>query len=107
MQRKREYYRNKAMEAWSDINKLFSVLDNLTGNRKIKKLPDGIPDITLANDLSDFFYNIIKNIVDTFGVIEPPEIRGFEPTIARLTNYILTDYRMVRSIVKKAKLTKL
>ena len=47
--RKREYFKNKINEAGSDINKLYIVLDNLTGNKKKNKLPEGIPDIVLAN----------------------------------------------------------
>ena len=42
--RKREYYKNKIKEAGSDINKLYIVLDNLTGNKSKNKLPAGIPD---------------------------------------------------------------
>lgn len=105
VQRKREYYRKKAMEARSDTSRLYLILDNLTGNRKKKKLPDGIPDRILANDFSDFFYNKIKTIVDSFGASDPPEIRVYEPSGVKLTNFRQIDNSVIKSVVKKAKLT--
>lgn len=46
-QRKRHYYSSKVKEAGTDINKLYLILNNLTGNKKKPRLPEGYSDEVL------------------------------------------------------------
>ena len=39
--------RKRVVDGGSDINKLHTILDNLTGNKKKNKLPEGFTDIEL------------------------------------------------------------
>ncbi len=55
LRRKREYYRQKTLESRSNISKLYKILDNLTGNKKLNKLPEGFNDAALANMFLDYF----------------------------------------------------
>ena len=105
IRRKREYYREKATEAGSDMNKLYKILDNLTGNRREIKLPEGIPDLTLADNFLEFFYNKTKNIVDNFRNTDIINEPNFENQVVKLTKFIETDINTVKSIVKRVKIT--
>ena len=58
--KKREYYRRKIEEHGQDINKLYAIIDNLTGNKKKALLPEGFSDEELATMFSDFFENKIE-----------------------------------------------
>ncbi|XP_076056378.1 uncharacterized protein LOC143034331 [Oratosquilla oratoria] len=47
--RKRDFYQGKIEQAGPNMHKLYKVLDNLTGNKKKHKLPEGYSDSELAN----------------------------------------------------------
>ena len=64
--KKREYYRRKIEEHGQDINKLYAIIDNLTGNKKKALLPEGFSDEELATMFSDFFENKIENLIVGF-----------------------------------------
>ena len=70
IKRKREYYRNKVLETGCNINKLYTVLDSLTGNKKVKRLPDGFTDAELANMFLDFFEKKTEDVIKNFNVSE-------------------------------------
>lgn len=105
VQRKREYYMIKAGEAGADMSKLYMTLDNLTGNKRKNKLPEGIPDATLANNFSDFFCDKINAIVEHFsdGVLQ--DVVSVEPLDTILTDFTMIDLKTIKSIVTRVKLT--
>ena len=64
--RKRDYYRQKVAEAGTDMSKLYHILDNLTRNKKKKRLPEGFSDEELAQNFLEFFTTKIRNVLDSF-----------------------------------------
>lgn len=68
IKRKRQYYSSKVEEAKSDIRKLYSVLNGLTGSRTKPKLPEGYSNDVLANKFLGFFEDKIKQVVEGFSV---------------------------------------
>ena len=60
---KRNYYKRKVDDADNEGHKLYIVLDNLTGNKKKTKLPDGFDNAELSNHFLEFFDNKIESIV--------------------------------------------
>ena len=105
VQRKREYYKDKVIEVGSNMNKLYKILDNLTGNKRERKLPEGIPDCKLADDFLDYFYNKTKNIVDSLNNSDIMDEPNFENQVVKLVNFNETDIATVKSIVKRVKVT--
>ena len=50
---------NKIKEAGNDMNKLYVILDNLTGYKRKIKLPEGFNNKELAEKFLIFFYEKI------------------------------------------------
>ena len=65
-QRKREYYRNKITEAGNNIQLVYSILNSLTGLKKISKIPEGYPDAVLTQMFLNFFEEKIEKVVSSF-----------------------------------------
>ena len=103
---KRDYFRQKTVEAGSNINKLYIILDGLTGNKKKNKLPEGFADEELANKFLEFFYNKIKSVVGTF---RQPNVHR-ERTVMRvpqnkLLRFRPVDINVIRNIMGQIKYT--
>ena len=102
--RKAEYYNKKIQEAGSDMNKLYQVLNNLTGSVRKKRLPDGFDDRVLAENFCEFFKNKIENLVSGFAVPLPPdEIES--ATTSRLECFKTINKEDLSRIIGKAKKT--
>ena len=52
--KKREYYRRKIEELGLDIKKLYTIIDNFSGNKKNIMLPEAFSDEALTALFSDF-----------------------------------------------------
>lgn len=106
LKRKREFYREKTLQAGTNINKLYNVLDNLMGNKKKNKLPEGYSDGDLANMFLEFFDNKINRIIESFS---DQEINDFEAnnqeSVVKLSSFHTVDKSVVKSVMTKAKLT--
>lgn len=94
------------MEAGPNINTLYKVLDSLTGNKEVKKLPDGFPDDVQANMFVDFFDKKIENVIMNFKVDghHGPALETLVPEI-KLTCFQQVDVAVVKSIVHRVTLT--
>ena len=104
--RRREYYRQKVTEAGSDVNKLYLVLHNLTGNKKKKKLPEGFSEEELANEFLEFFENKILNVVNSFAGSNLREESFFpEGQVNKMLHFRQVDIEKIKSIVYRVKLT--
>ena len=102
--RKCEYYRAKVLGVGQNTNKLYGILNNLTGTKKEKKLPEGYADGELAEQFLEYFDNKIRNIVTEFDEITPvnpmhTEQRGW------LLRFNKTDEAELRTIFSKVKRT--
>ena len=102
--RKRQYYHMKIKEAGTDMNKLYGVLDNLTGRAVEKKLPDGYANQELAEKFLRFFKEKIDNIVSVFN--ETLSMANNEPEFEeRLTCFKSVNIDDVVRIIRKTKKT--
>ena len=63
--RKCLYYKEKITEAGTDSRRLYSIVNNLTGNSSIKKLPNGLSDMDLANSFMTYFDEKMRTIVSS------------------------------------------
>ena len=70
--RKSEYYKLKISEAGSNMNKLYKLLNGITGKTNKKSLPDGYSGQDLANAFRQFFRDKINNITAAFEDMAPP-----------------------------------
>ena len=103
--KKKEYYRRKIEEFGSDINKLYAIIDNLTGNKKKLSLPEGFSDEELAAMFSDFFETKIENLIG--GFVEEAQL-DLHPVVGqenRLNHFVTVDISKIRSIVSRVKKT--
>ena len=66
IRKKNEYYRRKIEALGLDIKKLYTIIDNLTGNRKKVMLPEGFSDEVLSAMFLDFFEKKIENFIGGF-----------------------------------------
>ena len=66
IRKKREYYRRKVEELGLEVQKLYTIIDKLTGNKKKVMLPEGFSDEVLAALFLDFFENKIENLIGGF-----------------------------------------
>ena len=105
LKRKCEYYRQKTFESRLNISKLYKILDNLTGNRKTNRLPDGFNDEVLANMFLDFFDQKIKSIVENFGsdILRAPSIMPIPDN--KLLSFRRVSVEEVRATVQKVNMT--
>ena len=106
MLRKRDYFMQKTVEAGSNINKLYLILDSLTGNKKTNKLPEGFTDEELANKFLEFFDIKIRNVVRTFKQVnENRERTGMQVTENKLLRFRPIDVDVIKNIMGQLKLT--
>ena len=103
--KKRDYYRRKIEEFGLNINKLYAIIDNLTGGKKKALLPEGFSDVELASMFSDFFENKTDNLIGGF-----EEVTGFDlhPLVSqenKLNHFETVDFIKIRSIVSRVKRT--
>ena len=103
--KKREYYRRKIEELGLDINKLYAIIDNLTGNRKKILLPEGFSDEELADMFSDFFENKIENLIGDFVEEAQFELHPVVSRENRLNRFVTVDLSKIKTIVKRVKKT--
>lgn len=104
--RKREYYQNKAVPVAGNLNKLYKILDNLTGKKKRKRLPEGFLDCNLANDFINFFDTKIYNITRSFRDDSDDYFPLWAPVPNnRLTSFTCITLESLQSIVKRSKPT--
>ena len=103
--KKREYYRRKIEEHDQDINKLYAIIDNLTGNKKKALLPEGFSDEDLATMFSDSFENKIENSI--VGFVDEALFDSY-PVVNqqnKLTCFSTVTLSNIRSIVGRVKRT--
>ena len=104
--RKRDYYRQKVAEAGTDMSKLYDIVDNLTANKKKKRLPKGFSDEELAQNFLEFFTTKIRNVVDSFTdgnsewVSNIPQFQG-----RAFSSFQEIDINKLKYIVQRMKLT--
>ena len=103
--RKREYYRRKIEELGLDINKLYAITGNLTGNKRKKQLPDGYSDEELANMFLNFFESKVENMVANFARHTQYDLLLRVNTVARLSAFRIVDFTVIKSIVSRVKRT--
>ena len=103
--RKREYYRIKIEELGLDINKLYAIIDNLTGNKKKTQLPEGFSDEELANMFLDFFETKIENMIGNFGVGDWSNPHPVEDRVVKLQVFDTVSFDKIKSIVGRVKRT--
>ena len=105
--RKAEFYRQKIREAGSCMNKLYKILNNLTGKNNKKILPDGQNNQDLANAFSDFFENKIRTLTMSFS--DHSEIRlphvDVNPPHENLDHFEQIDKNKLVNLFRKAKKT--
>ena len=91
------------------MNKLYKLLNNLTGNTKMKHLPDGSNDQDLANSFCDFFKNKIANIISNFSEVpspsQPIDMESEPLTQIRLDSFKTIDKETLTQTIKKMKRT--
>ena len=103
--KKREYYRRKIEEHGQDINKLYAIIDNLTGNKKKALLPEGFSDEELATMFSDFFENKIENLIVGFVDEALFDLHPVVNQQNKLTCFNTVTLSNIRSIVGRVKRT--
>ena len=104
--RKREYYQNRTVQAAGNVNKLFKILDNITGRKKCNRLPEGFSDDKLANDFIRFFDAKIVNVIKSFINASEDDLLLEVPVPRhRLTSFTSITSVSLKSILKKAKPT--
>lgn len=103
--RKKKYYRDKTIEAGSNLNKLYNVLDNLTGSKKKHKLPEGYSDSELADRFLNFFNNKIARITSTFIDTEAEIVVESQVPVEKLISFHEVNESDVRNVIKRAKFT--
>ena len=103
--RKREYYKQKIEEFGLDINKLYVIINNLTGNKKKIQLPEGFSDDELANMFLNFFESKVENMIGNFteGVQFDLHRRGNLELKLRLFEAV--GFGKIKSIVSRVKRT--
>ena len=106
-QRKSVFYRNKIKDVGNDMNKLYSVLDNLTGHKKKNRLPEGYNDKDLAMKFLEFFDNKISRVISSFSSVSTQRtvsISRLNPEL-KLTRFCGVDMSKLKLIFNKVKLT--
>ena len=104
--RKREYYQNRTVQAAGNVNKLYKILDNITGRKKCNRLPEGFSDDKLANDFIRFFDAKIENAIRSFINASEDDLLLDAPVPRhRLTSFTSITSVSLKSILKKAKPT--
>ena len=105
--RKREYYRSKVKEAKSNINKLYRVLDGLTGYKRSNVLPDGYSDLELANMFVEYYQEKTENIITSFNAaLQGPALDMPVPMpTMKLSKFHRVDKEIMKAIVQKVKPT--
>ena len=103
--KKREYYRRKIEEHGQDINKLYAIIDNLTGNKKKALLPEGFSEEELATMFSDFFENKIENLIVGFVDKALFDLHPVVNQQNKLTCFNTVTLSNIRSIVGRVKRT--
>lgn len=104
--RKREYYQNLTTKAANNTNKLYRVLDSLTGKRRGKVLPDGYSDTELANKFVGFFDGKIHGIIASFNDSSTNDFATQLPTpIKSLTAFQPVTRGVLKRILSKTKRT--
>ena len=104
--RKCEFYSEKTLQAGTNINKLYKVLDNLTGNKKMNKLPEGYSDGDLAAKFLDFFDNKISGIIESFSDNDVYDVdENIQECEVKLSSFHTVDKSVVKGVMTKAKLT--
>ena len=103
--RKKAYYTKKLHEAFDDIKKLYKILDELVGNRKKSKLPEGYADDELAEMFAEFFTDKINDIVNTF--TETPDGVSYFPNVQRkvMSRFRLIHLEKLKSILSRVRYT--
>lgn len=105
--RKRNFYKERTEQAGPNIHKLYKILDDLTGNKKKQKLPEGYVDSELANEFLQFFENKIRRIVSAFSrsdsVVSGNEHIS-EPEV-KLTVFQTVTESTVKDVITRAKYT--
>ena len=97
--RKAQYYRQKIGEAGTDLNKIYKLLNDLSGCSKKKKLPDGWSEDVLANQFLVFFREKIVNIVSGFSDVSLPT--SVEWSGDKLSHFKTINYDVLEKIVTK------
>ncbi|KAK3890078.1 hypothetical protein Pcinc_005948 [Petrolisthes cinctipes] len=104
--RKREYYQNRTVQSAGNVNKLYKILDNITGRKKCNRLPEGFSDDKLANDFIRFFDAKISNIIRSFSD-DSEDVLLLQAPVPRyrLTSFTPITPESLKLIVKRAKPT--
>lgn len=105
IRRKRDFYKDKIVQAGSNMNKLYKVLENLTGNKKKAKLPEGYTDGELANMFLEFFENKICGIISTFDSNSNNDVVSESVPERKLSSFSTVTTLMIRKIMTQVKLT--
>ena len=107
--RKMEYYEKKIQEAGPDMNRLYKILNGLTGKSTTRTLPDGYNSQDLANAFSEFFKTKINNIIANFSetsvapLVAPRTNETVPPR--KLTRFEPVEREKLQSIFMKTKKT--
>lgn len=103
--RKRDFYKDRIIQAGSNINKLYKVLDNLTGKKKKDSLPEGYTDSELASEFLNYFDTKISRIVLSFDNTGTSLMANEHAPELKLSSFSTVDSLMIRNIIKQVKLT--
>lgn len=103
--RKRNFYKEKTEQAGPNMHKLYKILDDLTGNKKKQKLPEGYSESELANEFLHFFDNKIRRIVSAFSGNDRVVFGNEQTPEVTLTEFRTVSESTVRDVIKRAKFT--
>ncbi|XP_076045645.1 uncharacterized protein LOC143027877 [Oratosquilla oratoria] len=102
--RKRDFYKGKIEQAGPNMHKLYKVLDNLTGNKKKHKLPEGYSDSELANKFL-YFFDKITRIISTISNNNSVVLESEQTSEIKLTAFQTVSESTVKDVIEKAKFT--
>jgi hypothetical protein len=100
-QSKDVHYNNLIAKCGNDSKKLFNIINELTGNRKQKIIPDNTSTDTLSEEFANFFLEKIQHIRDELDLY--PEYQPPISTTATFDHFLQTSEQTVRRLLISAK----